>query len=160
MPKFIAWRGRRWLRDDPKVVFLDSDYTGSETFAPDVSGRLSKGSTVTHVSLQLAFQSGFEKVILIGVDHSFTAQSAPNQTVVSAGDDADHWSPGYFGRGFHWQLPDQEASERGWGHGEGSVRAGGPPLARCDGRRQAGGLAESRLSFSVRNAASLSPSCL
>jgi len=115
MPKFIAWRGRRRLRDDPKVVFLDSDYTGSETFAPDVSGRLSKGSTVTHVSLQLAFQRGFEKVILIGVDHSFTAQSAPNQTVVSAGDDADHWSPGYFGRGFRWQLPDLEASERGYG---------------------------------------------
>ncbi len=57
---------------------------------------------------------GFEEVILIGVDHSFASKGRPNETVVSAGDDPNHFSPNYFDRGFRWQLPDLEASERAY----------------------------------------------
>jgi hypothetical protein len=57
---------------------------------------------------------GFEQVILIGVDHSFTTQGKPNTTVVSQGDDHDHFHAGYFGKGFRWQLPDLETSERAY----------------------------------------------
>jgi hypothetical protein len=34
--------------------------------------------------------------------------------VVSQGDDQDHFDPGYFGKGFRWQLPDLETSERAY----------------------------------------------
>jgi hypothetical protein len=34
--------------------------------------------------------------------------------VVSQGDDPDHFHTGYFGKGFRWQLPDLETSERGY----------------------------------------------
>jgi hypothetical protein len=51
---------------------------------------------------------------LIGVDHNFVTQGTPNATVVSAGDDPNHFSPGYFGKGFRWQLPDLEGSERAY----------------------------------------------
>lgn len=114
MPRFVTWRGRRWLGSDPDIIYLDSDYTGPPTFSGDVTGRVYEGSTVTYVALQIAYHMGFEEVILTGVDHSFSIQGPPNLTVVSRGDDRDHFSPDYFGEGFRWQLPDLEASEHAY----------------------------------------------
>jgi hypothetical protein len=54
---------------------------------------------------------GFEKIILIGVDHNFTTTGPAHQTVTSKGDDPNHFHAGYFGKGFRWQLPDLETSE-------------------------------------------------
>ncbi len=34
--------------------------------------------------------------------------------MVSQGDDPNHFNAGYFGKGFRWQLPDLETSERGY----------------------------------------------
>jgi hypothetical protein len=114
MPKFITWRGRRWMADDPDAIFLDTDYTAPATFSTDAAGRIFEGSTVTYVALQLAYYMGFEEVILVGVDHHFSTQGPANVTVVSQGDDPDHFAPGYFGKGYRWQLPDLEASERAY----------------------------------------------
>ena len=114
LPKFITWRGRKWFRGDPGAIFLDTDYTGPPTFSRDVRGRVFEGSTVTYVALQLAFHLGFEDVILIGVDHNFEQKGPANATIVSAGEDKDHFDPSYFGRGFRWQLPDLEASEQAY----------------------------------------------
>ena len=61
--------------------------------------------------MQLAFHMGFQKVILVGVDHSFTTQGKPHAEIVSQGNDPNHFSPAYFGKGFKWQLPDLETSE-------------------------------------------------
>jgi hypothetical protein len=113
-PKFLTWRARRWFLDDPQANFIDTDFTGPENFSGDAAGRLFEGFTVTFVALQLAFFMGFDQIILIGVDHNFTTQGAPNATVVSAGDDPNHFTPGYFGKGFRWQLPDLEGSERAY----------------------------------------------
>lgn len=125
IPKFITWRARHWLARDPRTIFLDTDYTGPENFARDVSGRVFEGSTVTYVALQLAFHMGFETVILVGVDHNFSAQGTPNATVISTGDDPDHFSAGYFGRGFRWQLPDLEGSERAYRLADAAYRSCG-----------------------------------
>jgi hypothetical protein len=114
MPRFIAWRGRRWFGRKDDVMFLDTDYTGPEIFSKDASGRVFEGSTVTFVALELAHYMGFAEAILLGVDHDFATQGPPNVTVVSQGEDRDHFSPAYFGAGFRWQLPDLEASERAY----------------------------------------------
>jgi hypothetical protein len=114
LPKFFTWRGRHWMATDPGVVFLDSDYTQPETFTSDAAGRIYEGCTVTYVALQLAYYMGFERVILIGVDHHFKAQGPPNVEVVSSGSDPDHFHPEYFGKGFRWQLPDLECAERAY----------------------------------------------
>lgn len=111
LPKFVTWRGRKWLSNDSEVIYLDTDYTPPATFSKDVSGRVFEGSTVTYVAMQLAFYMGFREVILIGVDHSFKTKGEPNVTIVSKGDDEDHFASNYFGDGFRWQLPDLEASE-------------------------------------------------
>ncbi len=114
MPRFVSWRGRKWLRRDPDIIYLDTDYTPPPTFSKDVSGRVFEGSTVSYAAMQLAFHMGFEEVILVGVDHSFTTKGKPNVTVVSNGEDPNHFSAEYFGKGYRWQLPDLEASERAY----------------------------------------------
>jgi hypothetical protein len=114
VPKFITWRARRWFADDPRTIFLDTDYTGPEAFSGEAGGRLFEGFTVTFVALQLAFYMGFSEVILIGVDHHFESRGQPNSVVTSSGGDPNHFSPDYFGKGFRWQLPDLEGSERAY----------------------------------------------
>lgn len=110
IPKFVSWRSRTVLKPADDLYFLYTTYTGAK-FARDASGRLWEGATVTYTALQVAYYMGFEKVILIGVDHNFITKGQPNKTIVSQGDDPNHFTPGYFGKGFRWQLPDLETSE-------------------------------------------------
>ncbi len=124
MPKFFAWRARKWLKMDPYTHFLYTSYT-SPRFAGDVRGRVWEGATVTNVCLQLAYHLGFSKVILIGVDHSFATKGTPNTTVQSQGDDPNHFSAAYFGKGFRWQLPDLETSEAAYRLARRSYEAAG-----------------------------------
>ncbi len=114
MPKFFSWRSHRWLKMADNIHFIYTSYTGPG-FARDVTGRVWEGATVTNVGLQLAYHMGFTCVVLIGVDHNYpSAQGKPNETVVSNRDDPNHFSGAYFGKGFRWQLPDLETSERGY----------------------------------------------
>jgi hypothetical protein len=113
MPKFLSWRSRRYVKPDDQTIFLHSTYE-RPIFAKDARGRLWEGATVTYVALQLAYHMGFDPVILIGVDHSFSSKGTPNTTVTSQGEDRDHFDPRYFGRGFRWQLPDLDMSERAY----------------------------------------------
>lgn len=124
IPIFVSWRSRRWLQLQNNLHFLYTSYTG-RTFARDASKRLWEGATVTYVALQLAFHLGFKQVILIGVDHNFTTQGKPNTTVVSEGDDPNHFHPGYFGKGFRWQLPDLQTSEEAYTLARESYRLAG-----------------------------------
>lgn len=114
IPKFFSWRAHQLLypeeTPDDHTHFLFTTYTGPK-FARDARSRMWEGATVTYVCLQLAFHMGFEKAVLIGVDHSFSTQGDPNATVVSEGADPDHFSEEYFGKGFRWQLPDLATSE-------------------------------------------------
>ena len=121
VPKFLCWRSRRFfdstkLNEVPpsnRPIFLHTTYSGPK-FAQDVRGRLWEGATVTYVALQTAFFMGFTQVILIGVDHNYPTKGKPNSTVVSQGDDPNHFNASYFGKGFRWQLPGLDTSERGY----------------------------------------------
>ncbi len=117
IPRFLSWRSRRFYEASTPPAslptFLYTTYDGPK-FGRDARWRLWEGATVTYVALQLAFHMGFQQVILIGVDHNFTSKGEANKTVVSQGDDPNHFSPQYFGKGFRWQLPDLETSEQGY----------------------------------------------
>jgi hypothetical protein len=113
IPTFISWRGRQWVKPRNDLYYLFSTYSGPK-FATDIRGRLWEGATVTYVSMQIAYFLGFSQIILIGVDHSFATQGKPNTTVTSQGDDPNHFSGNYFGKGFRWQLPDLDTSELGY----------------------------------------------
>jgi hypothetical protein len=110
IPTFVSWRGRKWIRPAPNLSYLYTSYD-LPRFSGNAAGRLWEGATVTFVAMQLAYHMGFSQVILIGVDHSFATTGKPNTTVTSQGDDPNHFNPGYFGKGFRWQLPDLETSE-------------------------------------------------
>jgi hypothetical protein len=120
LPKFITWRARRYtpswreFNHDSSLMYLDTDFTGSENFTGEATCRLYEGFTVTYAAMQLAFYMGFQEAILVGVDHNYVTQGKPNQAVISPGDDPNHFAPNYFGKGFKWQLPDLEGSERSY----------------------------------------------
>jgi len=117
IPKFLAWRSHRHFSTDLPITqlptFIYTSYT-SPGFSESVTGRVWEGATVTNVALQLAFHMGFQQVILIGVDHNFSSKGDANKTVVSQGDDPNHFAPNYFGKGAKWQLPDLDTSEIGY----------------------------------------------
>ncbi len=107
---FISWRSRRWASNASGVVFVRRSRLF--TFSPNVATHGAwEGATVTFVAMQLAYHLGFEKVILVGVDHSFTTTGPANKLVTSTGPDSNHFDPAYFGPGIVWQLPDLELSE-------------------------------------------------
>lgn len=119
IPKFVSWHSHHHFANLTPTTnhqlptFLYTTYTGPK-FAYDMTRRVWEGATVTNVALQLAFYMGFQQVILIGVDHNFTSKGDANKTVVSTGDDPNHFSANYFGKGFRWQLPDLDTSEIGY----------------------------------------------
>jgi uncharacterized Rossmann fold enzyme len=118
IPRFFAWHSHHHFsqfspQKETLPTFLYTTFTGPG-FSRDVCGRVWEGATVTNVALQLAFHMGFQEVILVGVDNNFTTKGPANATVTSTGDDPNHFSPAYFGKGFRWQLPDLETSEIGY----------------------------------------------
>lgn len=114
MPKFLSWRSHRFFPSGPiPATFLYTTYD-NPAFTRDVRHRVWESATVTFVALQLAFHMGFKQVILVGVDHNSNVPGKANSTIVSQGDDPNHFAPGYFGKGFRWQLPDFETSEIGY----------------------------------------------
>lgn len=114
MPKFLSWRSHRFFpAGSLPATFLYTTYD-NPGFARDVCHRVWESATVTYVALQLAFHMGFGQVILVGVDHNSNVPGKANTTIVSQGDDPNHFHPGYFGKGFRWQLPDFETSEIGY----------------------------------------------
>ena len=126
MPKFLAWRARKYLPLTEEMMFLHTTYTGIK-FSKDIRGRVWESATVTNVALQLAYYMGFSQVILIGVDHSYkeSVKGDPNTTIVSEGDDPDHFDAKYFGKGFRWQLPDLDTSEIGYAMAREAYKADG-----------------------------------
>ena len=108
-PKFISWHARALIEFTADMMFLCS--RNGPSFFTDITEGVWEGATVTYVAMQIAYHLGFQKVILIGVDHSFATKGKPHTTVVSQGDDPNHFDPRYFGKGFRWQLPDLETSE-------------------------------------------------
>lgn len=96
------------------------------------------GGTVTYTSMQLAFFFGFTEVILIGVDHSFVETGTPAAetlpqaaddprpaTVVSGGDDPNHFLPNYFGKGVKWTLPSWHQMEAAYAMARNHYEAAG-----------------------------------
>ena len=107
--KFLSFVARDRVKMSDDVILLRSR-CGPKFFS-DIRRGIWEGSTVTYVAMQIAYFLGFQKVILVGVDHSFQTKGEPHKVVTSQGKDPNHFDPDYFGKGFRWQLPDLVTSE-------------------------------------------------
>lgn len=112
-PSFLSFGAARKHTkgcDHIHMLATDSYFATPYTFHTEPLHPISEGYTVTYVAMQLAFYMGFEKVFLIGVDHSFKSSGNPNQEQHLLGEDPNHFDPRYFSN-MNWHLPDLEASE-------------------------------------------------
>jgi hypothetical protein len=113
MPKFINWY-QRDLFGEPSsdLIYLKSKIVLKDFFQRELTKPMVFGATVTFAALQLAFYMGFEKVILIGLDHNYKEKGVPNETEKREYEnDESHFHPQYFPKGVKWQLPDLLRSE-------------------------------------------------
>jgi hypothetical protein len=107
MPKFLPAQ----YCFDETCLQLVSSYI--PMFSQDASTHIYEGHTVTFVCLQLAYYMGFDTVLMVGVDHSFKYDGAPNMQNTYQGNDENHFHPDYF-KGREWNNPDLEKSERAY----------------------------------------------
>ena len=95
-------------------------------FSRDLATNLMhEGWTVTHAALQLAYHLGFEEVVLIGLDHRYQFEGAPNEKMTMDGPDQNHFDPSYFGGGQSWHNPDLAQSEESYRLAESVFQASG-----------------------------------
>ena len=109
MPSFLNWRHRRLFDSRPNVSFMRESFRPH--FSNDITRGVWSGATVTFVALQIAYHMGFTEVVLLGIDHEYSAVGTPHSTVSAQGSDRDHFHPKYFSDGYRWQLPDLSTSE-------------------------------------------------
>lgn len=108
-PMFLSYTGADGVIDErPNIHRLHTLNTWS--FYDDISQPICEGNTVTFVAMQIAFFMGFERVFLIGVDHSFKQSGDSHETQIYDGNDENHFHPDYF-KGQKWQLADVYGSE-------------------------------------------------
>lgn len=129
LPLFIDFAARRFVNARSTVTFLHS--AAIPKFARDCSVSICQGSTVTFVAMQLAFHMGFQRVALVGCDHTFAVKGPPNATVIAHGPDGSHFDPRYFSDGQAWQLPDLTASEYFYALAAEQYRLAGRTLVNC-----------------------------
>ncbi|MGH8563684.1 MAG: 6-hydroxymethylpterin diphosphokinase MptE-like protein [Gammaproteobacteria bacterium] len=129
IPLFIDFAARRFVKARPNVTLLHS--SAIPKFARDCRVSICQGSTVTFVAMQLAFHMGFQRVALVGCDHTFAVQGPANTTVIADGPDRSHFDPRYFSAGQVWQLPDLTASEYFYALAAEQFRLAGRTLVNC-----------------------------
>lgn len=107
--KFVTERAATILPPDAYTYHIRT--SGLEgRFYPDITQGVREGHTVTHAALQIAYFMGFTEVVIIGMDHRFTAHGQPNEAQFLNGPDPNHFSPAYFGNQT-WDLPNLAESE-------------------------------------------------
>jgi len=123
MEKFLPWQARPQFEGATNTTFFPEVW--QPRFTKGAHRGLWTGGTVTFIAMQLAYEMGFQRVILIGVDHNFRDKGPANAQVVAQTDDLNHFAPDYFGKGTRWNLPDLELSERAYTLAREAFRARG-----------------------------------
>ena len=136
IPLYLSWQSRWFMRRSelPEARFFLN--LASDGFSTDITRGVGISGTVTYAALQFAYYTGADPVILVGVDHHFTAEGRPHALVRNDGADRDHFDPGYFDRQSPWNLPDLAASERGYRKARAAFTAAGRTIldATVEGR--------------------------
>lgn len=108
--KFISRRGAHVVPENALTYHIETQNPPAR-FSHDIAQGVHEGWTVTHVALQIAYYLGFKEIVIIGMDHRYKYNGAPNEAKQLDGPDPNHFSPDYFGHGQTWDNPDLANSE-------------------------------------------------
>ena len=89
-----------------------------------------EGYTVTFAALQIAFFMGFEAVVIVGMDHRYSFEGAPNEPRELSGPDPNHFDSSYFS-GHTWDNPDLANSERFYAMARETFEGAGRRIIDC-----------------------------
>lgn len=99
-------------------------------FSTDLALGVHQGWTVTHVGLQIAYYMGFDRVVIVGMDHRYRFQGIPNELEVLNGPDPNHFTEGYF-QDCAWNNPDLRQSEEAYRIARYTYEAAGRAIIDC-----------------------------
>jgi hypothetical protein len=106
-----------------KFVPRDVPLKGAHQFKPEVevgfsvdaSQKVCFGGTISYINMQLAKYMGFDRLLLVGMDHRYTKTEQggkPGSKFIADGNDPDHFGKGYFATGKLYNRPELAATER------------------------------------------------
>jgi hypothetical protein len=99
------------------VIFNYRNYPGFPHFSRNAAECLWVGGTVSYLCMQLAYYMGFNKVYLVGFDHSYSIPEnakIEGNVITSVSNDPNHFHPEYFGRGKRWHDPKLDRMEKAY----------------------------------------------
>ena len=107
---FYNWDLRNIFKKKNKHIFL------KEKLNPKFSKNLAQepcgsGKSVTYACIQLAYFMGFDEVYLIGKDHNYKTMEKASVSIISNGDEDNHFIKGYYKTGMLWDCPDLKSEE-------------------------------------------------
>ena len=111
--KFLAWSARAHLASVKDTYWLNPGLQ-VKSFSTNIARGINPAATVTFAALQIIYHMGFEKVLILGMDHSFNLKKSniPNTTETYDHEkDVNHFLPNYFPKGVKWETPDLVSSE-------------------------------------------------
>jgi hypothetical protein len=111
--KFLSNRCKGLFQNDYLTHVIDTSAPIAR-FCKDIQLGLEEGWTVTYAALQIAYFLGFKEVFIIGMDHRFSYNGAPNEENIMEHNDPNHFSSDYFAKGVSWDNPDLENSEKSY----------------------------------------------
>lgn len=91
-----------------EVIPIQTTNPGPGFYSPEKN--MWEGHTVTYVCLQIARYMGFDKAVLLGVDHDYGDIGEPNRREKFKGEDTKHFHQDYF-KDHEWHTPDLRMSE-------------------------------------------------
>ena len=101
---------------DDETVLFHIPYPPVEAYQPGFSSDplwVWPGYSVTHSAIQLSAWMGAVRIILLGVDFSFSVQNSEKQVLVGDGAQ-DHFLPNYRPLGETWNTPRLEETKRAY----------------------------------------------
>lgn len=99
-------------------------------FSKDICMGIHQGWTVTHAALQVAYFMGFERVIIVGMDHRYQYEGLPNELTEISGPDPNHFCPDYF-QGCFWNNPDLSQAEESYRIAKHAYEEAGRSIVDC-----------------------------
>lgn len=111
--KFIGDNGASGLLTEDPLTYIVNTSKPPSRFCTDISKGMHEGWTVTYAALQVAYFLGFREILIIGMDHRYEYDGAPNEARQMGKSDPNHFCNDYFAN-MTWDNPDLARSEESY----------------------------------------------